>query len=215
MGKIFDWIDNRFKIKQPHKRFLQRQLPKKLNYFYCLGGAAFTSYLILLFSGLLLSIYYVPSETEAFNSIVKIQNEVNLGWLIRSIHKWSASLLIVFILLHTLRVVITRSYKAPKQLNWIAGCLTLITALSSGFTGYLLPWDQRAYWATEVGTSMASTIPLIGKFVMYFIRGSIDVDGTTLIRFYSIHILWLPLFMTILLWSHFHMIKRQGIKINL
>ncbi len=98
MGKIFDWIDGKFRVKEPHKLFLERRLPEKLNYFYCLGGAAFTFYLISVVTGIMLSLYYVPSETEAFESIVRIQKEVHFGWLVRSMHKWSANLLIVFIL---------------------------------------------------------------------------------------------------------------------
>ncbi|KWT87237.1 cytochrome b N-terminal domain-containing protein [Candidatus Magnetominusculus xianensis] len=212
MGKAFDWLDEKFHIRAPHKRFLQRRLPAGLSYFYCLGGAAFTSYLILFISGALLSLYYVPSETEAYESILKIQREVHLGWLIRGMHKWSATLLIVFMLCHMLRVFISRAYKAPKELNWIVGCLTLVMVFASGFTGYLLPWDQKSYWATTVGTSMAATIPVAGRHLMYFIRGGMDVGGATLIRFYSFHVLWLPVTMAALLWAHFHMIKRQGIK---
>lgn len=212
MGKIFDWIDAKFHVKAPHGGFLQRRLPEGLSYAYCLGGAAFTAYAILLFTGMLLSIYYVPSEHEAYSSILLIQREVRLGWLIRGMHKWSATILIIFLIGHTLRVFISRAYRPPKELNWIVGVITMVSCFASGFTGYLLPWDQKAYWATEVGTSMAHTIPAIGTYVMYFVRGGIDVDGTTLIRFYSIHVHWLPLGMLALLWMHFHMIKRQGIK---
>ncbi len=212
MGQIFDWIDDRFKVKAPHKDFLERKLPENLNYSYCLGGAALTFFIINAITGVMLSIYYVPSESEAFSSIVRIQKEVPLGWLVRGMHKWSASLFIIIILFHTLRVFISKAYRPPRELNWIVGSFTLIIAFASGFTGYLLPWDQRAYWATEVGTSMAGTVPLIGSYILYLVRGGIDIDGTTLIRFYSIHILWNPFLMIVLLWAHFHMVKRQRIK---
>ncbi len=215
MGKIFDWIDRRFNLKVVHKRFLKRSLPEKITYFHCLGGAAFTSYLCLIVTGLLLSIYYVPSELEAYDSIVKIQHEVRFGKVIRSVHNWSATLFIVFIILHTLRVFIHKAYAPPRQLNWLVGTLAMLLAFASGFTGYLLPWDQKAFWATEVGTSMASTIPAIGKYIMYFIRGGLDVTGVTLIRFYSMHVLWIPFFMMMALWVHFHMVRRLGIKRNL
>jgi quinol-cytochrome oxidoreductase complex cytochrome b subunit len=212
MGRAFDWLDEKFKIKAPHRRFLQRKLPDGLNYFYCLGGAAFASYVILFITGAMLSLYYVPSEMEAYESILKIQREVHLGWFIRSVHKWSATLLIVFILCHTLRVFISGAYRAPKELNWMVGVFTLVSAFASGFTGYLLPWDQKAYWATTVGTSMSATIPVAGRHLMYLIRGGTDVGGGTLIRFYSFHVLWLPVTMALLLWAHFHMVKRLGIK---
>jgi quinol-cytochrome oxidoreductase complex cytochrome b subunit len=212
MGKIFDWIDSRFGVKQPHRKFLERPVPEGVNYSFCLGGASVVFFMILFLSGLMLSLYYVPSENGAFQSIVSINNDVMLGWFIRSLHKWSANLLIVSIILHTIRVFIYQAYRPPRELNWIAGSLTLIVALASGFTGYLLPWDQKAYWATEVGTSMASTVPVLGKYILHFVRGGDDVTGSTLIRFYAMHVLYFPASMFILLWAHFHMIKKQGVK---
>ena len=211
MGRVFDWIDSRFGIKDPHRRFLDRPIPKGIGYSYCLGGAAFTFFLISAFTGLLLSVYYVPSETEAYRSIVRIQEEVRLGWLVRSVHKWSASLLIVFIGLHATRVFVSGAYRPPRELNWVIGVLTFIFSMASGFTGYLLPWDQRAYWATVVGTSMAATVPFLGEHLLHAVRGSAEVDGATLIRFYSMHVLYLPFLMSVVLWAHFHMVKRQGI----
>lgn len=211
MGSVFNWIDSRFGIREPHKKFFQRPLPQGINYSYCLGGIAFTLYLISAATGILLAIYYVPSVGEAYISVIRINEEVFLGWLVRSMHKWSANLLIVFIMLHALRVFVNGSYKPPRELNWVAGVFTFVLSMASGFTGYLLPWDQKAYWATVVGTSMAGTIPVAGNLVLYFVRGGPEVDGTTLIRFYSMHILILPLLMAVVLWLHFHMVKRQGI----
>jgi len=167
---------------------------------------------MLFASGLMLAIYYVPSESEAFTSIVRISKEVRFGWFIRSFHKWSANFFIVAIVLHTIRVIVYKAYRHPRELNWVAGSLTLILAFASGFTGYLLPWDQRAYWATEVGTSMVKTAPLIGDYLCYFLRGGEDITGATLIRFYAIHVLYIPLFMCLLLWAHFHLVKHQGLK---
>jgi quinol-cytochrome oxidoreductase complex cytochrome b subunit len=212
MGKIFDRIDTLFHVKTPHKRFLSRKLPEGINYTYCLGGAAFTAWLLLAATGLMLSLYYVPSESEAYDGILMIQREVRLGWLVRGVHKWSATLLIVFILLHTLRVFISKAYRPPGELNWMAGVMGLALAFASGFTGYLLPWDQKAYWATEVGTSMAATVPVVGKYLLYLVRGGPDVDKTTLIRFYGMHVLWMPLMTALILWAHFHMIKRLGVR---
>jgi len=211
MGKVFDWIDSRFGVKEPHRRFLQRPLPPGVNYSYCLGGVAFTLFAISAATGILLSIYYVPSEAEAYRSIIRINEDVRLGWLVRSTHRWSANLLIVFIILHALRVFVSGAYRPPRELNWIVGVFTLISAMASGFTGYLLPWDQKAYWATVVGTSMAATVPFIGERLLYLLRGGPEVDGTTLIRFYSAHVLILPITMSVILWAHFHMVKRQGI----
>lgn len=212
MGYLFNWLDRHFGIKKPHRGFLYRPIPDGVNYFFCLGGIAFTLFIMLFASGLMLAIYYVPSESEAFASIVRINNEVRFGWFIRSFHKWSANLLMVAIMLHTIRVLIYKAYRHPRKLNWIAGASTFIAALASGFTGYLLPWDQKAYWATEVGTSMAKTVPLLGPYLCFFLRGGEEITGATLIRFYAIHVIYLPLIMCLLLWAHFHLVKQQGIK---
>jgi quinol-cytochrome oxidoreductase complex cytochrome b subunit len=211
VGKVFDWIDSRFGIKEPHKRFLRRPIPPGVNYSYCFGGAALTLFLMSAVTGLLLSVSYIPSEADAYKSIVRIHDDVLLGWLVRSVHKWSANLLIVFVILHAIRVFVTGAYRPPRELNWMAGVLTFVLSMVSGFTGYLLPWDQKAYWATVVGTSMAGTVPLVGGMLLLAVRGGPEVDGTTLIRFYSMHVLYLPLMMSLILWAHFHMIKKQGI----
>lgn len=212
MGILFDWLDRNFGIKKPHRRFFYRPIPEGVNYFFCLGGIAFTLFIMLFASGLMLAIYYVPSENEAFASIVHITNEVRFGWFIRAFHKWSANLFIVTIILHTIRVFIYKAYRHPREFNWIAGSMTLVIALASGFTGYLLPWDQKAYWATEVGTSMAKTVPILGPYICWFLRGGEDITGATLIRFYTVHVLYLPLLMCLVLWAHFHLVKRQGVK---
>lgn len=211
MGKIFEKIDKRFDLRAPHKNFLRRNIPDKLSYLYCFGGVAFTLVLLLVLTGMLMSFYYVPSETQAFRSVLTITRDVQFGSAIRGMHRWSANLLIPVLLIHTLRVFIHKAYRPPRELNWIAGSLTLLIAFSSGFTGYLLPWNQKAYWATVVGTNMASTIPGFGRFFLYLVRGGPDVTGATLLRFYSLHVIWLPAAMAIVLWVHFHMIKRKGI----
>ncbi|MGE5239162.1 MAG: cytochrome b [Chloroflexota bacterium] len=215
MGRIFDFIDERFAVRKPHKRFLRRTVPEDLNYSYCLGGMAFTYFIVLVCTGFLLALHYVPSEREAYQSVVMITEGVPLGWLVRGLHKWSATLFIAFTMLHSIRVFASRAYRHPKELNWMAGVLAFVFAMGSGFTGYLLPWDQKAYWATEVGTSMARTVPLVGEQLMFTVRGGAGVDGATLVRFYSLHVLFLPAVTAVLLWAHFHMVKRQGISKNL
>ena len=211
MGRILDWLDYRFNFKRPHNRFLQRMIPSDLGYTYCFGGMALAYFLMLAFSGLLLSLYYVPSEKEAFRSVVMITDEVTLGWVVRGLHKWSASLFIISIILHTIRVFVSKAYRPPRDLNWMVGVMIFVLVMFSGFTGYLLPWDQKAYWATEVGTAMARNVPLMGANIMNALRGGPEVSGATLVRFYSLHILYLPLAISTLLWVHFHMVKRQGI----
>ena len=204
-------LDRWFGLREPHRNFLARLLPPKLNVAYCLGGMAFTAFLISAVTGLLLSVYYVPSAKEAYPSIVMLHKEVWLGWLIRSLHKWSANFLIIFVLLHAARVFVHKAYRPPRELNWMAGALGFVVIMISGFTGYLLPWDQKAYWATEVGTGMAKTVPLAGGFFLRLLRGGTEVSGATLVRFYSLHTLWAPFMLLMIFWAHFHMVKRQGI----
>ncbi|MDX9713952.1 MAG: cytochrome b N-terminal domain-containing protein [Dissulfurispiraceae bacterium] len=201
----------RFKLVTIHRRILKKPLPEKVSYGYCLGGMAFTFFLILAATGMMLTLYYVPSETEAFNSVLKITEDVPLGWLVRSMHKWAASLFIIFILLHTARVFAAKAYRAPREFNWMIGVMILVLSMGSGFTGYLLPWDQKAYWASEVGTSMAGTVPFVGEYLLQFVRGGRDVGAQTLIRFYSAHAFFIPVSIAVLLWMHFHIVRRQGI----
>ncbi len=208
---VLRWLDQKLRFTQRHREFLYRDIPPGLGYSYCFGGIAFTFYMILVASGLVLSLYYVPSEKEAYNSVVKITEELFLGRIIRGLHSWSASLFIISTIIHSIRVFVSRAYLPPRDLNWLTGALTMLLAMASGFTGYLLPWDQKAYWATEVGTSIFKTIPFVGDHIVYVIRGGEDVSGATLTRFYSIHVLFLPITITALLWAHFHMVKRLGI----
>lgn len=208
---LVEWFLDRFRLRSAHRGIFERDIPEGINYFYCFGGIAFTAFLVCLISGLFLSIHYIPSETQAYLSIQRIHEEVYLGRLIRAMHKWSANLLIVSIIIHSIRVFVTKSYRPPRELNWIVGVIIFLVVMLEGFTGYLLPWDQKAYWATVVGTNIVGSIPFIGESLLLIVRGGYDVTEVTLSRFYSFHVLWFPLIVMILLWAHFHMIKKLGI----
>jgi quinol-cytochrome oxidoreductase complex cytochrome b subunit len=208
---LFDYLNARMGFSRRHGRVLDKPAPGWINYFYCFGGITFTLFLVQLLTGLLLSVHYTPSEAEAYRSIQRLHEVVPLGRLLRSTHHWAANLMVVMVLLHMLRVFITGSYKNPRELNWIAGALLFAMTLAFGFTGYLLPWDQKAYWATVVGTNMLASAPLAGPHLAAFVRGGPEVTGQTLLRFYSMHILWLPLFTALFLWVHFHILRRLGI----
>jgi len=208
---IFDHLNDRSGFTGRHRKVLDKPVPGWINYFYCFGGITFVLFLILLLTGLLLSAHYTPSESEAYLSIQRLHSEVPLGGLIRAAHHWAGNLMVVAIMLHMLRVFVTGSYKTPRELHWVAGTFLLVLTLSFGFTGYLLPWDQKAYWATVIGTNMVGSVPLAGGFLAGLVRGGAEVTGATLLRFYSMHILWLPLGTGIFLWLHFHMIRRTGI----
>lgn len=210
--RALDWLDERFEVKTPLERFLRKPVPAHSSHWmYCLGGATAFFAFVQGITGILLALYYRPTPEEAYDSILLIMNEVRFGWLIRSMHSWSATLMVVFMFLHLLRVYLTGSYKPPRELNWIAGVVLGITTLGFSFTGYLLPWDQRAYWATTIGTDMAGTVPLVGSILLRLLRGGSEITALTLTRFYGAHVLILPVVFIFLVGAHFIMVRRQGI----
>jgi len=209
--RLVDYLNNRLGLSRRHRKVLNKQVPQGINYSFCFGGIAFTLFIFLFFTGLLLSVHYTPTEAEAFRSIQRIYREVPLGRLLRAAHHWAANGIVVMVLLHMLRVFVMGSYKNPRELNWIAGAMLFLLTLGFGFTGYLLPWDQKAYWATVVGTNMVGSVPFIGQLMAALLRGGTEVTGQTLLLFYSLHILWLPLFTAFFLWLHFHILRRLGI----
>lgn len=210
--RVGDWFDERFDVRRPLEAFLKKPVPKHaIRWYFCLGGITFALFLIQGVTGILLSLYYRPTPGEAYESILFIMNNVRFGWLIRSIHSWSATLMIAFCLAHMLRVFLTGSYKNPRELNWVAGTLLLLLTLAFGFTGYLLPWDQKALWGSTVGSEILGIIPGIGPWLLGLLRGGADITGLTLTRFYGLHMLVLPVLVVVFLAIHFIIIRRQGI----
>lgn len=209
--RLIDYFDIRLGLMSRHRRLMDKPVPRSISYFYCLGGITFSLFIMQLLTGLLLSIHYTPSEAEAYLSLQHLHRTVPLGQLLRSVHHWAANMMVIMIVLHMIRVFVTGSYKNPRELNWIAGAILLLLTLAFGFTGYLLPWDQKAYWATVVGTNMLGSLPLIGPSLAAIVNGGPEVTNRTLLRFYSFHILWLPLFTAFFLWVHFHILRRVGI----
>ena len=210
--RVGDWFDERFDVRIPLEAFLKKPVPKHaIRWYFCLGGITFALFLIQGVTGILLSLYYRPTPGEAYESILFIMNNVRFGWLIRSIHSWSSTLMIAFCVAHMLRVFITGSYKNPRELNWVAGMFLLLLTLAFGFTGYLLPWDQKALWGSTVGSEIVGIIPGIGGWLLGLLRGGMEITGLTLTRFYGIHMLVLPVLAFIFLAIHFVIIRRQGI----
>ena len=209
--QIFDYLNTRTGLTSRHRRIMDKPVPGWINYFYCFGGISFTLFILLLLTGLLLSIHYTPSELDAYSSIQRLQRTVPLGGLLRATHHWAANLMVIMVVLHMIRVFITGSYKNPRELTWVAGALLFMMTMAFGFTGYLLPWDQKAYWATVVGTNMLRSVPFVGPQLAAFVRGGTEVTGQTLLRFYSMHMLWFPILTMLFLWIHFHIIRRLGI----
>jgi cytochrome b6 len=180
-------------------------------WFYCLGGITAFLFLTQGVTGIMLAFYYKPTPDAAYASIQFIESQVRFGAAVRAVHHWAANGMILMCTAHMLRVFIMGAFKPPRELNWVSGVLLLVLTLAFGFTGYLLPWDQRAFWATTVGSEIAGAIPVIGDLAMIFLRVGWDVTGETLSRFYALHIIALPLLTVAFMGAHFLMVRRQGI----
>jgi cytochrome b6 len=211
MSVIFDWVQDRVEIQSIADDITSKFVPPHVNIFYCIGGITLTSFLIQVATGFALTFYYRPTVSDAFNSIQYITNEVSLGWLIRSLHRWSASMMLLNLLLHISRVYLTGGFKSPRELTWISGVLLACLSVSFGVTGYSLPWDQVGFWACKIVTGVPDAIPVVGGVLVETLRGGVSVGQATLSRFYTAHTFLLPLLSTLLLGGHFLMIRKQGI----
>ena len=204
------WLDRRTKLGPLVRASLHVRIPMSAKTYY-LGGIAMFLFGIQVVTGTLLSLYYKPTPEAAFKSVQLITSDISFGWLIRSIHHWTANLMILFVALHLVRVFMQAAYKYPRELTWVVGSLLLLVTLGFGFTGYLLPWDQRAYWATVVGTEIAGGVPVIGEGILVLLRGGADVTGDTMSRFFGIHVLVLPLMLGGLLAVHLLLVHQLGL----
>jgi quinol-cytochrome oxidoreductase complex cytochrome b subunit len=206
-----DWLEERSGIIGGIRYFLFRKVPGDVNWMQTLGSATLTAFLVQAITGVVLAMYYKPEPTTAYASIQHITNDVTLGWLVRGMHKWGASVFIILMFLHMGRVFLFGAYKYPRELNWIVGVLLLVTGLLEGFTGYLLPWDQTAYWATIVGINLNGTAPILGPYIASFLRGGAEIGPDTLARFYSIHMLLIPGAIIALILLHLYLVVRLGV----
>jgi hypothetical protein len=213
LARATEWVDERYQISEPLSKILKKPVPKyALHWWYCLGGITAFLFVVQGLTGIMLAFYYKPTAAGAYASIQFIENEVRFGSAIRAIHSWAANGMIVMCVAHMLRVFIMGAYKRPRELNWVSGVLLLILTLAFGFTGYLLPWDQRAFWATTVGTQIAGVIPAIGNLALVFLRVGWNVSEATLGRFYALHIIVIPLATVAFMLVHFMMVRRLGVK---
>lgn len=180
---------------------------------YFLGGLSALTFLIQVVSGIFLMFYYKPSSELAYDSVKFIMTEVEFGWFVRSVHHWGNNLFVILMMLHMIRVFFTGGYKNKRELHWVSGVLLLLMGMGFGFTGYLLPWDQIAYWATTVGTEMARSVPppALGEFLLVFLRGGENVSGDTLTRFFAVHVMILPLITALLIGLHLILVRTTGI----
>lgn len=206
-------LNDRFDIvNRLHKGLLDKEVPVYAQRFwYCFGGITFFLFLIQVVTGIILLIYYVPSVEKAYASVYFISYYAHYGWLVRSIHHWAANLVVIFVVLHMIRVFVTGSYKAPREFNWVAGVVLLLVTLGFSLTGYLLPWDQKAYWGSTVVTSLITKVPVLGPVLHNIVVGGETIGQPTLTRFFSLHVMILPAIILIALVVHFWMIRKQGI----
>jgi quinol-cytochrome oxidoreductase complex cytochrome b subunit len=207
---VLTWLDERLGLTTIYNVVLDRKVPK-VNWWFTLGSASLFLFMLQGVTGMFLSVYYVPSPESAYSSIQYIMNGVAFGWLIRGIHHWGSSLMVIFVFAHMLRTFYFAAYKYPRELTWITGSVLLLCTLGMGFTGYLLPWNQRAYWATTVGTEIAGTVPFIGSFLANVLRGGTDLSAVTLVRFFSFHIWFFPAAIAAMIGTHLYLVIRHGI----
>ncbi len=204
------WIEQRTGARALFDALLHVRIPVEARTFY-FGGIALFLFAIQVGTGTLLALYYKPTPDAAYDSVLFMMSDVSFGWLIRSIHHWAANLMILFVVLHVVRIFFQAAYKYPRELTWLVGIGLLGITLVFGFTGYLLPWDQRAYWATVVGTEIAGSIPVFGEHLLLLLRGGADVTEATLSRFFGVHVLVLPLLLGGLLVVHLTLVHQLGL----
>ncbi|HEX9092160.1 MAG TPA: cytochrome b N-terminal domain-containing protein [Anaerolineales bacterium] len=210
LTKLNRWFDERTSWRLIWETIFLRKIPK-VNWFYTLGSATLFLAVNQAITGILLTIYYVPTPDHAYDSVQYITTQVPLGWLIRGLHHWGASAMIVLVGLHMLRVILFGAYKYPREVTWFTGVILLLVVIGFGFTGYLLPWDQKAYWATTVGTRIAGAPPLIGDYPLHIIRGGPEISAITLVRFFGTHVWVLPALLASLIGVHLYLVIRNGI----
>jgi ubiquinol-cytochrome c reductase cytochrome b subunit/menaquinol-cytochrome c reductase cytochrome b subunit len=207
-----DWIDERTSLSPGLRWMLFRKVPRGVNWYYTLGSATLFAFLNQAVTGVFLAMYYDPNSAGgAYNSVRYITTNAFLGQFVRGMHKWGASVMIILIFLHMGRVFFFGAYKYPRELTWVIGVTLLILTLAMGFTGYLLPLDQRAYWATIVGVNINAGGPFIGPYLSNFLLGGADFGATTLSRFYAIHMLIIPGAIAALIGAHLYLVAKLGI----
>jgi quinol-cytochrome oxidoreductase complex cytochrome b subunit len=209
-GLLYGPIDRRARIDEALRKALNYRLAPHVGWRHALGGITYLLLMVLVATGVLLSLYYRPSAQEAYSSIQHIVSETPFGWLIRDLHVWSASLLVVVLLAHMARVFFDAAYKPPREMTWLAGLLLLLVVLASGATGYLLPWDQWAYWTVAESLDVLPSIPLVGSFAAELLTGDVMVSGATLSRYFALHVIILPWLLFTLVILHFALFRKEG-----
>jgi quinol-cytochrome oxidoreductase complex cytochrome b subunit len=208
--RLAEWLEVRLGWRSVWSAIFLRKVPH-VNWLYTLGSATLFVVALQLVTGILLTLYYVPTPDHAYNSVIYITTQVPAGWFVRGLHHWGASAMVILTVLHMLRVFFYGAYKFPREVTWLTGVVLLLVAVGFGFTGYLLPWDQKAYWATTVGTRIAAVAPVVGPWIMRIMRGGEELSAVTLARFFGVHVWVLPGALLTLLLVHMYLVIKIGI----
>lgn len=208
--KVGNWLEERIGWRGIWEAIFLRKIPK-VNWLYTLGSATLFVAVNQMVTGILLTIYYVPTPDHAYDSVQFITTQVPAGWLIRGLHHYGASAMVILAVLHMIRVIFLGAYKFPREITWFSGVILLLITIGFGFTGYLLPWDQKAFWATTVGTRIAGTPPAIGDTILRIVRGGEELSAVTLARFFGVHVWVLPALLLLLLVLHMYLVIKIGI----
>ena len=209
-----EWLDERLSVSALSAIARKKEVPvHRYSIWYYFGGMTLFLFVVQVVTGILLLLYYRPSAENAFESVQFIVTEVQFGWLIRSIHSWSANLMIATLFIHLFSVFFLRAYRRPREMTWVSGVVLLFIAICFGFSGYLLPWNKLAYFATKVGTEIAGVVPIVGHTALRFLRGGDDVTGATLTRFFGFHVAVLPATATVFLAVHVLLVQLHGMSV--
>ena len=207
---LVGWLDERTGATSFLTGMLYRKVPKGTNWFYTLGSASMFAFLSQAITGVFLAMYYDPSITQAYESTRHLTNDVFLGEFVRGMHRWGSTVMVILVFLHMARTFFFGAYKYPRELNWIVGVVLLLLTMTMSFTGYLLPFDQRSYWATIVGVNINGTGPFVGPYLSDFLRAGPEFGATTLSRFYAIHMLLVPGLIAALIGAHLYLVAKLG-----
>ncbi len=208
---VVDFLDERLDVRRIAREFAEHRVPDHVNWLYCFGGITFLCFMVQIATGILLAFYYQPTTASAYTSVLHISDDLPFGVILRSLHAWTANIMIIMVMVHMLRVFFHGAYRPPRELNWVTGVLLFFMTVTFGFSGYLLPMNQLSYWATKVGSEIAGAMPFVGQYIQNFLLGGAKISDATLTRFYAIHVVILPVVLSAFLAAHFYMIRKQGI----
>jgi ubiquinol-cytochrome c reductase cytochrome b subunit len=209
-SRFYTWLDSRLRLQPVQETLLDEPIPGGASWIYVFGSATLFLFILQAITGMFLAVYYAPTPDHAYDSIQFIEQHVAFGDFVRGLHHWGASAMVVAIGLHMLQTFLYGAYKPPRELMWMVGVVLFLLVMAFAFTGYLLPWDQTAYWATQIGINMVGTVPLVGEFLMRVMRGGDQLGALTLSRFFAVHVLFLPASLVLLVAAHLFILRRVG-----